>query len=92
MCSVYAIINGFSEINIISDSNFVIQGFRDYLGSWVRNGFVNSKGKPLAHSDLWRDVVQLSKLIEINVYYVKAHSGVYGNEMADRLAKSFCFC
>ena len=34
---------------------------------WEANGYINSKGNPVAHADLWREAVRLSKEKQIEL-------------------------
>ncbi|PWN21541.1 RnaseH-domain-containing protein [Microstroma glucosiphilum] len=70
-----------------TDSRYTM-GIKDWLPGWERNGFRNSLGKPVANQDLVRQLDREIKMRGGNIEWkhVKGHSGIYGNEMADRLA------
>ena len=44
-----------SPLEIVSDSSYVVKCFNDkwHVG-WLRRGWKNSQGKPVANRDLWR--------------------------------------
>ncbi|KAK7058666.1 hypothetical protein VNI00_002302 [Paramarasmius palmivorus] len=76
---------------IKTDSDFVIQCMTRYIKTWKANGWRKADGKPVKHPEL---ISYLSALIEVReeqgqpvrFEYVKAHSGIEGNEGADQLA------
>ena len=47
-------------IEIVSDSTYVVKCFHDkwYVG-WLRRGWKNSQGKPVANRDLWEELFAL---------------------------------
>ena len=49
--------NAESPIEIVSDSSYVVKCFNDqwYVG-WLRRGWKNSQGKPVANRDLWEEL------------------------------------
>ena len=48
------------RIEIVSDSTYVVNCFRDswYVG-WRKRGWLNSQRKPVANRDLWEPFVEL---------------------------------
>jgi len=76
------------SLHIYSDSQYVLKGSKSFIKGWLRNGWVNAKGEPVSNKDLWLEIIALKKKlkeegIKFKTSKVKAHSGVYGNEMAD---------
>ncbi len=49
-----------SPIEIVSDSSYVVKCFNDkwYVG-WLRRGWKNSQGKPVANRDLWEELFDI---------------------------------
>ncbi len=78
-------------IEIYSDSTYVVNCFNQkwYVG-WMRKGWRNSKGDPVANRDLWEPLLDLYLKSPTNYsfHWVKGHSGVAGNELVDELARS----
>lgn len=68
---------------IHTDSNLVCQGLQEWLPGWRARNFKNVK-----NLDLWQQIIPLyDKLCDrISIHKVKGHSGIPGNEAADRLA------
>ena len=68
------------QCHIYTDSRVVIYG-------WFSIGRMADAGFPAPHEDLWKLIFQWRKLRNITVSYVRGHTGVKGNENADRLAE-----
>ena len=75
-----------SEIIIHTDSTYLKNGITTWITKWEKNGWKNSKKKPVKNKDLWLTLSRLSKEKKINWRWVKAHAGNKYNELADRLA------
>ena len=74
-------------LEIISDSTYVVNCFRDrWWEGWLRRGWVNAKKQPVANRDLWEPLVELYQNRDLTFRWVKGHSGNEWNDMADRLA------
>jgi ribonuclease HI len=82
--------NKISNSTIITDSQYVYKGITSWMSSWKKRGWKNSFKEPIANLDLWLVIDKLlsdSNLNKgINFEWIKGHSGIYGNEMADKLA------
>jgi ribonuclease HI len=77
------------EIEIISDSTYVIKCFQDaWWAGWKRRGWKNSQGKPVANRDLWEPLFELAldDRRTIKWTWVKGHSGDRWNDVVDELA------
>lgn len=75
------------EIDLFTDSNYVVSGLKSWLNNWVRNGWKTSSGKPVENKDLWEKLYTLSKIHKINPYWIKGHNGHPENEYCDKIAK-----
>lgn len=87
---ILAIRKGFEEIEINSDSSYVINAINNnWLMVWVNKGWKNAKGENVKNRDLWEKILELIKTEGIKVKFlkVKGHSGNMFNELADRRAK-----
>jgi ribonuclease HI len=65
--------------------------YKGWIGGWVRNGWKTSNGSPVKNKALWESIMRecerhLTKGSRIFLQWVKGHSGIEGNEMADKLA------
>lgn len=75
------------EVELHSDSSYVVQGMTRWIGKWAADGWVRRKGKkPVENADLWRELLSLAAQHDITWRWVKGHAGDRYNERADRLA------
>jgi ribonuclease HI len=76
-------------VEIVSDSTYVVKCFHDkwHVG-WMRRGWKNSQGQPVANRDLWEELfaLTLSASRDITFSWVKGHSGDRMNDFVDVLA------
>lgn len=78
-----------AEVEIVSDSTYVIKCFNDkWHAGWLRRGWKNSQGQPVANRDLWEELfaLVLHSGRTIRFTWVKGHSGDKGNDFVDLLA------
>lgn len=75
----------FNKINIITDSQFVIDGCTKWLSGWKKNGWVKKKGE-IKNLELWMKLDSLMQTVDIEFKWVRGHSGDPMNELADSLA------
>lgn len=78
-------------VNIFSDSEYVIRGVNEKLDIWNRYNWLNRDGTNIPNNEWWKKIhnvlqVMKSKNIVFTIAWVKAHSGIFGNEQADILA------
>ena len=74
-------------VDIYTDSAYVLHGITDWIKGWKENNWKTAKGSDVKNKDLWEELDELvSKLDDVKVIKVKGHSGVEGNEIADKLA------
>lgn len=76
-------------LEIVSDSTYVVKCFHDkwHVG-WLRRGWKNSQGQPVANRDLWEVLIPMvvHSDREIRFTWVKGHSGDEMNDFVDALA------
>ena len=78
------------RVELFSDSAYVINAFENnWIESWQQNGWKNAKKQPVANKDLWEELIQLTKVHEVNFNKVKGHAGNKYNEICDQLATAF---
>ena len=74
------------QIELNTDSKYVMQGINEWMHNWKRNGWKTAARKPVKNADLWQQLDDEVRRHEIQWRWVKGHSGVAGNEQADQLA------
>lgn len=70
---------------IFSDSQLCVSTLTVWARSWERNGWSRKEG-PVKNLDLVQEGYGLFRQSKARIVWVKGHSGVKGNERADRLA------
>ena len=75
-----------TEIEIFTDSKYVMDGITEYIKKWKVNGWKTASKKPVKNSDLWKQLDELSVQHSIRWNWVKGHSGHRENDIADELA------
>jgi len=70
------------EIELYSDSTYVLKGLNEWLQNWIKKDF-----KKVKNVDLWKKYIDVSKLHKIHINWVKGHSGHTENEICDKIAK-----
>jgi ribonuclease HI len=74
------------EVDLYTDSQYVRQGMMDWLKSWKKNGWKNSKKEPVKNDDLWKILDSLASAHKVTWHWVKGHSGHKENDLVDALA------
>ncbi len=77
------------EIEIHSDSKYVILGITEWIENWMKNGWRNAARKPVVNQELWEELYELNKALKPKWNYVKGHSGHEHNDRVDLIATSF---
>lgn len=62
------------EIEIFSDSQYVILGLSEWWPKWESNDFMNSKNKPVKNLELWKKLHDLSLRVRCKLTWVKGHA------------------
>ncbi|MBL41892.1 MAG: ribonuclease HI [Rhodospirillaceae bacterium] len=76
------------ELEIFTDSTYVMNGITKWIMNWKKNNWLNSSKKPVKNEDLWRRLDTLSAEKKIIWKWVKGHSGDKWNDKADFLARN----
>ncbi|MGI6449446.1 MAG: ribonuclease HI [Desulfitobacteriia bacterium] len=75
-------------VQLYSDSAYLINAFaQNWFDRWQKNGWLNSQKKPVENQDLWRQLLQLTTVHQVEWLKVKGHSGHSENDRCDELAK-----
>ncbi len=77
------------NVEIFSDSKYVILGITEWIENWMKNGWRNAAKKPVVNQELWEELYKLNKEIKPKWHYVKGHSGHEHNDRVDLIATSF---
>lgn len=76
------------EVVVCSDSKYVIDGASKWLAGWKVRGWrtAGKAGQEVKNIDLWKRLDDAAARHRVSWTWVKGHSGIEGNERADRLA------
>ena len=74
------------QVELYTDSQYVSKGITEWLSGWKRNGWKTAAKKPVKNDDLWRELDLETAKHEVNWHWVRGHTGVPDNELADELA------
>lgn len=79
------------KFTLYTDSSYVVKGTTDFLQKWKKNNWIKTDGNEVANKTHWEALDAkyselLSKGVQIDVKWVKAHNGDQGNELADKYA------
>ena len=70
---------------VYSDSQYCVKGLTEWRAGWRKRNWMK-KGEPMINRDLWLALHEETKRVHVSFRWVRGHSGVAGNELADRLA------
>jgi|GEM_PF-3019667 len=87
------------QVEVITDAQYVVNGANDTITKWMRNGWKNWVGEPVANKDLWQflqSVRHSKRNVIVKFKWLKGHKGkdisieedvdVYFNEYCDTKA------
>ena len=75
------------RIKLFSDSSYLVNGItKGWVQKWQTNGWKKSDGMAVLNIDLWTQLIELKKNLDVTFCWVKGHAGNEGNERCDRLA------
>lgn len=81
------------DCTILTDSNYVLQGFKTWMYGWKAKNWVKADGKAVKNQELWENLYSLRD-IKVKVEKVKAHqkkpelySDGYWNNKVDELTR-----
>lgn len=69
------------KVVVFTDSTYLAHGVNKWSFKWRKKDFDGIK-----NPNLWRDICELVDKIKPKVIWIKGHSGIEGNEKADKLA------
>ncbi|MBL3284606.1 Ribonuclease HI [Rickettsiales endosymbiont of Paramecium tredecaurelia] len=75
-----------SNVILYTDSKYVQQGITNWIYTWLKNGWKNSKKEDVKNAQLWQAIYQKTLMHTIDWRWVKGHANNEGNMIADALA------
>ncbi len=74
------------RVQLHTDSQYLRNGITKWLPAWKRRGWKTASKTPVKNADLWQRLEAAARRHDVSWHWVRGHSGVEGNEIADRLA------
>lgn len=80
-----------ANIDIYTDSSYVLQGATQWGEKWRRNNWTTSTKNPVLNRDLWEPFLDFLDTLEASVRWhnVGGHVGIPGNERVDEIATQY---
>lgn len=75
-----------SVVHLHSDSQYVLNGLREWLANWKKRGWKTASKQPVKNEDLWRKLDDLRSRHTLHFHWIEGHAGHPENERCDRLA------
>ena len=75
------------SIEIRTDSEYVVNAFnKGWLQNWQRNGWRTANRGMVKNQDLWEQLMELTREMDLTFTHVRGHAGNAMNEECDRIA------
>jgi ribonuclease HI len=76
------------QVNVYSDSAYLVDCInRGIYKRWITNDWLNIRGEPVKHRDLWERLIFFMDRYTITFMKVPSHSGNINHDRADALAQ-----
>lgn len=73
------------DVLIVSDSQYLVRGMREWVSSWANRGWRRKEG-PIENLELWQALVASARKHQVQWTWVRGHRGHPKNEYANDLA------
>ena len=73
------------QVLLISDSEYLVRGVREWLPAWVSRGWTRKAG-PIENLELWKALYASLSNHDVTLCWVRGHAGHAKNEFANDLA------
>lgn len=75
------------EVVLTSDSQYVCNGInKGWAEKWRKNNWIKSDKSKAKNPELWAELLDLLKIHQVQIIWVRGHNGHPENERCDRLA------
>ncbi len=78
--------HGRAEIDLYSDSQYVINGLNEWIDGWKARGWKRPRNQPIKNLELWKQLDELRHRHRLNAHWIRGHNDHPENERCDRLA------
>lgn len=78
------------QVTLFTDSKYIVDSVNlGRLEKWSQNGWRKANKGSVLNADLWKDIVALTSIHQVEFRWVKGHAGYPENERCDQLAKQY---
>lgn len=77
-----------SQIHIVTDSRYVMDGIQKWMANWKRNNWKTAAKKPVKNMEYWQRLDNALAPHQASWEWVKGHAGHSENERCDQLASA----
>lgn len=75
------------SVDIYSDSAYTVNAFNEgWIYGWEKAGFKKPDNKPVLNTDLWKELLNLTRMHDVKFIKVKGHADNEYNNICDKLA------
>ena len=75
------------RVVLTSDSKYVLDALRlEWALKWEQNHWKRGRSEPVANVDLWKRLLELCRIHELEYCWVRGHNGHVENERCDQMA------
>jgi ribonuclease HI len=78
-----------SELEMYSDSEYLIKGITEWVYKWQANGWKTKDKRGVLNQDLWEQMIGEAEKRNVSWLKVEGHSGHKFNDRCDKLATGF---
>lgn len=75
------------EVEMVTDSQYVMNGVKSWMAGWKRNGWKTSAKKPVLNQDLWMELDEQVARHKLTWTWTKGHADHADNNRCDELAR-----
>lgn len=75
-----------SQVDLTSDSQYVLNGLKEWLDQWKKRGWRTASKAPVKNQDLWERLDLLRAHHDIRFHWIRGHNQHPENERCDQLA------
>ncbi|MBX3388799.1 MAG: ribonuclease HI [Phycisphaeraceae bacterium] len=75
-----------SLVDLYSDSQYVLNGLKEWMASWKKRGWRTADKKPVKNIDLWQELDALQATHQLRFHWIRGHNEHPENERCDQLA------
>ena len=79
-------LNAPSSVDIYSDSQYVLNGLKEWLDNWKKRGWRTASKKPVKNEDLWRVLDEMRETHDLDFHWIRGHNEHPENERCDAMA------